>query len=113
MTEINPKARANPRIDESTHATKTFPADELKNKTAKKAVRLGSNSVNRVLSAKLVLDIEKTAIDLSGITANRPTTTANAGKTKSGTARVRSEVRIKTTTHVIMVKREKAKHLLK
>ena len=113
ITEISAKASVNPRTDDKTHATITLPRERSKNRTTRNAVKLGSSTVKSVLSAKLVFDIEKTAIDRSGMTANSPTMTAKSGKTNPGTASARTEDRMKTKTQMVIVKSEKAMHLLK
>jgi hypothetical protein len=113
MRAMSANAIAKPRIDERTQATTIFPANPENRRAARNAVRLGSSNANKVLSAKLVSDIEKTATDLRGITANMPTIMAKAGKANCDIISAKNDDNTKTRTQMIMVKSEKARHLLK
>jgi hypothetical protein len=112
MVAISAKAKASPRREDNTQPTAIRPAAPPKIMTANNAVKVGSIREKRVLFAKLVLDMEKTATDRMGMTANNPTTSAKSGKTKPGTD-VRMEQMMNMITQVVVVKSEKARHLLR
>jgi hypothetical protein len=99
-------------MEDNTQPTAIRPVAPPKTITANNAVKVGSMREKSVLFAKLVLDMEKTATDRMGMTANSPTTIAKSGKTNPGTD-AKIEQMMNMITQVVVVKSEKARHLLR
>ena len=87
--------------------------DVAKRRMTRIDVRVGSVSVNSILSGRLFLDIENTAMALRGITVNSPITTANSGKTKPGSTSASRADKTNITTQAVTVKSENARHRLR
>jgi hypothetical protein len=106
---INANAKVNPTIEASKRPVIIRVAGAPKISITARTVKLGSKSAKTSLSAKLLLDIEKIARALGGMTAKRLAITAKSGNKNRGSTRDTIAATTKTITIVVSENRERAK----
>jgi hypothetical protein len=109
MVVINAKANARPTVEASKRPVTIRVAGSAKKTTTVSTISVGSRREKTARSRKPSLDMEKTANDLGGITANSPTIIAKSGKINLGSKAEMIEPKMKIRTTVVSENKERAK----
>ena len=113
IAEIKAKANAKPTIEERSRPVNMRPIGRPNTRITDNVIKHGSTSVKTNRLTKLVLDIEKTAKALGGMTANSPTMTAKSGKMNLESRTEISALSRNSITIVIVVNSERARQRLR